>query len=844
MTAAILASPEPNAYANHRYFPMKNTVLSLSMILLALCGTAFAQTPQAITYQAVARDASGMPLGNTVVSFRLSLLQGSSSGTAVFSETHALTTNSLGLANLSLGLGTPVSGSMAAVDWGAGPYFLQVELDPNGGSGYTLMGTSQMLSVPYALYAETSGSGAVGPTGPQGPAGANGATGPTGLQGNAGTAGATGPQGATGPTGPQGISGQDGAGVVIVGSVVNAAALNPSYGGSIGDMYIAQDNGNGHVWDGTQWNNVGQIQGPVGPQGNTGPAGANGLPGAAGPTGPTGADGAANAWGLNGNAGTTSLQYVGTSDAQPLRLATSGQTRMLISEGGNIGIGATPTHPLTLQYTGAHLKAFEIRYTHTATTSPARAFEIYANTTGGAGTTVHGATVTVNSSSESSATRSIVGYNSAAGVVNHGVIGTATGAGIFNYGAEFIASGANHNYGIQAYTQEPFGGGDNWAGYFGRSVINDGRVYIKDQLAIATLNPVANLHVAGQDGFLVTGSFGSGADIVVSGSGSRMFFNPKKSAFRAGGAAGSEWDDANVGMLSVAMGWQTTASGQASVAMGQATTALGYWSTALGQNTTAHGYWSLAVGEGSYARGNYSTAIGRQTKAESFCETSIGSFPALAGLPSAQDWIGTDRLFVVGNGTDELNRSNALTVLKNGNTGIGISTPRSKLHIHTSAAVVYPDLQFTDANSGSQVSDGLAIYYRHDNGAHINNQENRPIQFYTNNIARVTIAADGGMKLGTSGTYQRNIKTGQVVAGSSASDNFRTHTFSFPDGAFSVVPRITVTAQNEVAADDVFIITVRSITTTQCTVNIFRANVPNGTGWGQQLRLNYVAWEQ
>lgn len=236
--------------------------------------------------------------------------------------------------------------------------------------------------------------------------------------------------------------------------------------------------------------------------------------------------------------------------------------------------------------------------------------------------------------------------------------------------------------------------------------------------------------------------------------------------------------------------------------------------------------------------------MGRQTKAESFCETSIGSFPTLVGLPSAQDWVATDRLFVVGNGTDDLNRSNALTILKNGNTGIGISTPRSKLHIHTSSAGTYPDLQFTDANSGSQFSDGLSIYYRHDDGAHINNQENRPLTLYTNNIARMTIDGSGGIQFGQTGTFQKNIKTGQVIAGSSGSNNFTTYTFTFPGPAYISVPRITVTAQNESAVDDVFIVTVRSVTTTQCTVNIFRANVAAGTGWGQNLRLNYVAWEQ
>lgn len=89
--------------------------------------------------------------------------------------------------------------------------FLETELDPSGGGNYTSMGTSQMLSVPYALYAETSGSSIAGPTGPTGPVGVAGPTGPTGDPGPAGATGATGDTGPVGPTGPQGLTGNTGA---------------------------------------------------------------------------------------------------------------------------------------------------------------------------------------------------------------------------------------------------------------------------------------------------------------------------------------------------------------------------------------------------------------------------------------------------------------------------------------------------------------------------------------------------------------------------------------------------------------------------------------------------------
>ncbi|HBX51893.1 MAG: hypothetical protein A2275_02460 [Bacteroidetes bacterium RIFOXYA12_FULL_35_11] len=114
----------------------------------------FAQSPQSFRYQAIARNAAGNVLANQHVSFRISLLQGSVSGTLVYSETHTDTTNQFGLVTLAIGGGAVVSGSFASINWAGGSYFVKVELDAAGGSNYVEMGTSQLLSVPYALYAK------------------------------------------------------------------------------------------------------------------------------------------------------------------------------------------------------------------------------------------------------------------------------------------------------------------------------------------------------------------------------------------------------------------------------------------------------------------------------------------------------------------------------------------------------------------------------------------------------------------------------------------------------------------------------------------------------------------
>ncbi|MCG3167407.1 MAG: hypothetical protein POELPBGB_03198 [Bacteroidia bacterium] len=187
---------------------MKKITIILTLILSYVLPSV-AQSPQKFSYQGVARDNSGNILPNQNIGLRLSIRQGTPTGTIIYRETHSVSTNQFGLFDIEAGGGTVVTGVFSSINWGAGPYFFQTEMDASGGTNYLNLGTTQLLSVPYALYAETSGSGgstgATGPTGPVGETGATGVTGPTGV----GTTGPTGPTGAgtTGPTGPTGPAG-------------------------------------------------------------------------------------------------------------------------------------------------------------------------------------------------------------------------------------------------------------------------------------------------------------------------------------------------------------------------------------------------------------------------------------------------------------------------------------------------------------------------------------------------------------------------------------------------------------------------------------------------------------
>lgn len=239
-------------------------------------------------------------------------------------------------------------------------------------------------------------------------------------------------------------------------------------------------------------------------------------------------------------------------------------------------------------------------------------------------------------------------------------------------------------------------------------------------------------------GIWAEGTYTTGAAVGNPGAGTRLVWYPAKAAFRAGQVDGAQWDDNNIGNSSVALGYSTTASGPQSTALGVLTTASGSQSTTTGVETVASGIYSTAMGYQSQANGNwaaiamgyntransssdvsmgfetvasggYSTAMGYRTTASGSASTAMGLSTTASGTNAAAMGEGTtaqpyaalvvgryniisgnpllpvttDPIFVVGNGTNALFRSNALTVLKNGNTGINVSSPQAALHVNS-----------------------------------------------------------------------------------------------------------------------------------------------------------------
>jgi len=131
-------------------------IILLSLITIAFISNLISQAPNLMSYQAVIWDASGNLVSEKMVSIKLSILQGSVSGTSVYSENHRVQSNVNGLVSLMIGGGTNSSGKISDINWGGGSFFLKTETDPAGASNYIITGTTQLVSVPYALHSNTS----------------------------------------------------------------------------------------------------------------------------------------------------------------------------------------------------------------------------------------------------------------------------------------------------------------------------------------------------------------------------------------------------------------------------------------------------------------------------------------------------------------------------------------------------------------------------------------------------------------------------------------------------------------------------------------------------------------
>jgi trimeric autotransporter adhesin len=264
---------------------MKHLLTTLVILIFAV--NAFSQSPSKMSYQCVIRNTSGTLVINQTIGMKISILKNSATGTAAFVETQTTTTNANGLATIDLGAGTTVTNIFDSVDWSNGTYYLKTEVDPTGGTSYTISSISQFLSVPYALYAQKSGT--------PGTNGDNAWTiiGTSITNKNSGNVG-------VGNTSPQSKLSVGSSSQFQVDSLGNIKKINnvsyyfPSTQGSNGQ--VLSNNGSGTL----SWQTAGS--------------------------------GTGSGWGLNGNSGTnSSVNFIGTTDTVSLVFKVNNQQAGKIS---------------------------------------------------------------------------------------------------------------------------------------------------------------------------------------------------------------------------------------------------------------------------------------------------------------------------------------------------------------------------------------------------------------------------------------------------------------------------------------------------------------------------------
>lgn len=537
---------------------LKTFVLSLIVVLLTSINFAYAQAPQKFSYQAVVRDGNGELATNQNIGMQISILEDSENGSAVYVERHFPTTNANGLVSIEIGTGTVISGNFEDIVWGTNTYYIQNETDINGGSNYDITGTSQLLSVPYALYAENSGDGI-----------------------------------------------QDGS-----------------------------NEGNTLFWDGNDWVT-------------------------------------SSAFLYNdGN-------RVGIDTTNPeASLHVAGEDGFLVT--GEFGQGAN------LATSGAGTKLFfypkKAAFRAGYVSGPH-----WDDNSIGVGSTAWGAN-TEASGAESTAwggNTIATGLRSTAWGINteaSGVESTAWGLNAKASGDESTAWGHN----TEALGSRSTAWGFNTEASGSRStawgVSTEASGSMSTAWGFAT-EALGLRSTAWGFGTEASGEMSTawGENTEASGLRSTTWGQNTK----ASGLRSTAWGQNTeaLGAMSTAWGYNTEASGAESTAWGSDTEASGFRSTAWGFATKALGARSTAWGHNTEASGVSSTAWGWNTEAKSGYETALGRFNTDYTPMSSTAWNLNDRLFVIGNGTSTSNRSDAMVILKNGNTGIGISDPEHKLAV-------------------------------------------------------------------------------------------------------------------------------------------------------------------
>jgi hypothetical protein len=637
--------------------------LVVFIVALTICEVVVSQVPQGFNYQALVRNASGTALPNNNTGFRFSILEGSATGTLVYSETFDLNTDAQGVVSLVIGSGTVVSGSFSNIDWSAGPYYLKVQTDPTGGTGYTLTETKSLQWVPYSHFANKAGAMDKGKIEVVGDASQNDEEALFEVKRNDGqTVFAVYPDGVRIYVMDESSKGSKG-GFAVGG-------FDPSKG--ITDEYLRVSPDSVRIYIS-----------PSSTKASKGGFAVGGYDPVKGLTGDyfnvsTNAtdiiDPSQNRvlWYPLKNAFLTGRVLVQKSDSVGENSFATGYESKAIgqySQAMGYQAIARGTYSTSIGYQSVANKDNSFAFGQWA---QARNSESYAF---GRGAIAEGFSSFAFGSAGIDSLGATTGVAYAKGAYSFalGMGSQALGDGSFAIGIADTASGGNSfSFGLE--TSSPGWGAIS----MGRStrasgVFSTSMGWYTKASGIFSTATGNNTLASGENSF--AGGAGSKSKGLHSFSFGLSTITNGESSVALGNQTKAD------GFGSMAGGSESTASNYNAFAFGYRTQATGYQSVAMGTGTRATNYHSFAMGLNSHANGQASVAFGWDTRANSFAALVVGRYNDTTNMTNTT-WIeSTDPAFVIGNGDSHTNRRNAFTVLQNSNVGINMVNPQQKLDI-------------------------------------------------------------------------------------------------------------------------------------------------------------------